>query len=436
MTNRKKSFKIAFFVLLPLALVALAVALATPFLLPKIFKDKPVTDTIDKSHLTSSYLPRLEGVNGNPILPAELDSIFYSIDPKTGKVDYFDYKDGVLAPYGGEVKSLSKTVTCSNRKLTTTIYYISSEQGLCGYGLFTPTLGEGKRDIYTYALFKLRSLPQAYGKSGALLLVSFEEKDFWMGDRLYSEAFVVSLDPSDSGAKLLTTDNGRTVGTGGALRDDWLLLTDSFLSSLGDKAYFLSGRDYTLDKRGLVTDILLVGSPKPPRAVRGIIGLWALADKDDLYYLKKTPSGFDLIKKHGEEENILKSFEGSYENDYLHSGNFLLNKKSLTLTDLLTGRDRQLEDLDTKGLAFLSVNKEGTCLLLAWPGGQEDRALQRMVYYDLSFNTKIIYEEAGLFSASNPNFTWLGERVFFHLRPSTEGGILAYCFYELGEPEA
>ncbi|HOO26794.1 MAG TPA: hypothetical protein PKW24_09295, partial [Clostridiales bacterium] len=277
MQNDNKFFKIIFFILLPFTVAALVLALTSPLLLPKIFKDEPATDIPVTDISKSSYLPRLEGFSSNPVLPSELDSIFYSIDPKTGKVDFFEYRSGTLAPYGGEVKNLRKTVTCSNRKLTTTIYYISTERGLLGYGLFTPGIGEGKADIYTYALFKLRSLPEAYGKNGALLLVSFEEKDFWIGDRLYSEAFVISLDPSDGTAKLLTTDNGRTVGADGAFRDDWLLLTDSFVSSLGEKAYFLSGRDYTLDKRGLVSDILLVGSPKPPRVARGIIGLWALA---------------------------------------------------------------------------------------------------------------------------------------------------------------
>ncbi|NLP48007.1 MAG: hypothetical protein GX345_03595 [Clostridiales bacterium] len=427
-------YKLVFYILFFLALASLASALVLPHALKAYpFKQEEIPDTqTDPIVFSESYEPALSGELEHPLLSTGLEGIFYSMDPATGFVDFYEHTAQGLAPYSGQVQTLKKSVTCSSRQLSTEIHYIEKEGALVGFGLYRPDLGGGSGDIFPYAFFNMVNLPALYGKSGALLLVDFEKENFWLADKLFTEAFIIKLDPADKTAKPLSADSGgRSVGPKGAMRDDWLFLTDDFLAALSGQAYFLSGRHYTLDQRGKKTDLLKVASPKPPRSVTGILGLWVRFKEDEIYYLKNSEKGFKLMAKQGKEEKELKSFQGNYEEDYLHDGDFLFHKKSLTLSDLLSGEDRQLEGFDSEGLFYLSSNPAKNRLVLAAPAIKEGDD-QSLIFYDLEKNRVDFYRASNLFAQANPNFGWIGDSLVFHLK-SQDDISFAYCIYDFSK---
>lgn len=431
---KKNSILLA--VLCVLAAAAVVCAVLAPGYFKKHVSGKPDTQTNDSFTLSQSgYTPRLT-LAGSPDLPplqTDIKNLFYTVNPDNGEVRFYEYAAGALLPYGGTVSVTEKTVTCSSQKLPVKLYTVEKDGITAGYGLFTAG-DQTTPQVYDYAFFKVAALPPAYGSDGALLLVDFDKNNFWLNDRVYTEAFIIGLQGSGVETKRLTTDNARTVGERGALRSDWLLLTDGFLATLGSKPYFLSSRDYTLDKKGLVADILTLADPKPPRIITGILGLWARVTEKGPAYLRATQTGFDCIVYEDKTETVLKSFSGDYFKDYLSSGNFVLNKTSLVLTDLLSGTEKTLTGVQADKAAFLSVSPDGLRAVIATPGAGDMRAKaqQTLVLYNIATNEAETFTEPLLFSQTNANFCWADNNTLFHLRPINDDGTgLGYCFIKM-----
>jgi len=424
-------------ILLPILCVAAAAAIVCAILAPGYFKrnvpGKPDTkNSVVFTLSQSKYTPllTLAGSLDLPPLQTDIKDLFYTVSPTDGAVNFYAYAAGALLPYEGTVTTVDKTVTCSNQELPVKLYYVEKDGVTTGYGLFTAA-DQTVPKVYDYAFFKIAGLPGAYGTDGALLLINFDKNTFWVKDRVYTEAFIIGLNGSGLETKRFTNNKARTIDERGALRSDWILLTDDFLASLGTKSYFLSSRDYTLDKKGQVADILTNAEPKPPRVVTGILGLWVRVTEKGPAYLRATQTGFDCIVFEDKKETVLKSFTGDYFKDYLHSGNFVLNKTSLVLTDLLTGAEKTLTGVQAGNAAFLSVSPDGTRAVIATPGAGDTQAKapQTLVLYNLSTNAANTITEPLLFSQTNANFGWTDNNTLFHLRPTNDDGTgLGYCF--------
>ena len=431
-----KKYKIIIPILCTFVVLAIAAALLAPGFFKNTFTDKPnnQTDTVF-TLAQSKYTPMLTGTGADfpadlPPLQTDIANLFYTINPADGTVAFYDATATGLVPYTGTVMTAQVTVNCSNRDIPVTLTYLQQGEKITGYGLFTATPDNAAADIFPYAFFKLTALPTAYGKSGQLLLVDFDKENFWINDKLYTEAFIVDLNNPGAKPKNLTTDNSRTVDLTGAMRSDWVLFTDDFLAILGTKPYFLSSRDYNLDRKGLVSDILELAVKKPPRVVTGILGLWARAAGDGLKYLKTTDSGFDCLTFDGASEQVVKSFSGGYFEEYLQSGHHLLNKKTFVLTDLLTGAEKTLKDVPAGSVLSFSVSPDASRAVVAVPGGGEipATAVQTLILYNLEADTAKTITEPLIFSPSNANFTWIDNNTLFHLRPSDEEATgLRYC---------
>jgi len=424
-------------ILLPVLSVAAAAAIVCAILAPGYLKknvpgktEAKKTESFTLSQSKYTPLLTLTGSLDLPPLQTDIENLFYTVSPDDGAVRFYEYTAGALLPYGGTVTTVDKTVTCSNQELPVKLCYVEKDGVTTGYGLFTAA-DQSAPKVYDYAFFKIAGLPAAYGSGGALLLVNFDKNNFWVKDRVYTDAFIIGLEGSGTATKRLTVDKARTVDEHGALRSDWILLTDGFLSSLGSKSYFLSSRDYTLDKKGLVADILTIAEPKPPRVITGILGLWARVTENGPTYLRATQTGFDCVVFADKNETVLKSFTGDYFKDYLRSGNYVLNKTSLVLTDLLTGAEKTLAGVQADSAAFLSVSPDGTRAVIATPGAgdMQAKAPQTLVLYNLSTNEAKTFAEPLLFSQTNANFCWTDNNTLFHLRPTKDDGTgLGYCF--------
>jgi hypothetical protein len=429
-----------------LAVLFTIAAILAPGYFRDAFSDKTTEQTTTVFSLDqSTYTTMLTGTGELTFPPLQTDiaNLFYTINPADGIVAYYEATTTGLVPYTGTVETTDISVTCSNRDISVKLSYVQQGEEFTGYGLFTAataakaTGDKAPSDIFAYAFIKLTTLPAAYGKSGQLLLVDFDKNSFWLDDKLYTEAFIININNPGStaqnpraAAKSLTTDNTRTVDFSGAFRSDWVMLYDDFLDSLGQKPYFLSSRDYNLDSKGLVTDILITGTKKPPRVVQGMLGLWARVDKNNLIYLKATEQGFDCLKFDSNDEQIVKSFVGNYFEDYLQSGQYLLNKNTLVLTDLLTGEEKTLTSVLTDSVAFFSISPDGLRAAVATAGAGEDlaTATQTLVLCNLETGTTTTVSEPLIFSQTNPNFCWIDNNTLFHLRPTNDDTTgLSYC---------
>ena len=434
-----KKYKVLIPLLSALAVLAIAAALLAPRCFESAFSGKPKEQTtLNFTLAQSKYTPMLAGTGTMEFPPLQTDiaNLFFTINPTDGSVAYYEADARGFVPYEGTVKTVELTVTCSNQEIPVTLTTTQLGDKIIGYGLFTATTDQDPSDIFAYAFFKLTALPKAYGKSGQLLLVDFDKNNFWIKDKLYTEAFTLNINNPGAKPKRLTTDNSRTVDLTGGFRSDWVLLTDDFLNNLGSKPYFLSSRDYNLDRKGLVSDILTVQSPKPPRVVKRLIGLWARTTGDKLMYLKATENGFDCLKADGDGKNeeSIKSFAGSYFEDYLQSGHSLLNKKTLVLTDLLTGTEKTLTDIPTDSAQFFSVSPDGSRAVVATTHAGETplTATQTLALYNLEELTATTVTEPLIFSHTNANFCWIDNNTLFHLRPSSEQATgLSYCIVSL-----
>lgn len=416
-------------ILLPVLGVLAAAAIVFAVLADDIAQRRqPETTTeIPYVYEDSAYTPRLSasGDIGFPLLPTDFNAVFCPADPG-GRFSFLEFTGSGLTPYSGTTKTLTVTVTCSSQDIPVTLYYIEKDGSLSGYGLFTTALSDAPVYLYDYAFFKLTDLPPAYGKSGALLLVSFDKSVFGTGDKVYTEAFILNMTTRKT--TRFTTENSRTVGPNGALRSDWIMLEDGFLKSLGKEALFLSGRDYTLDKWGVSVSILKNADIRPPRVRNDILGLWARIDGDALLFLRKTQNGFRAVRYADNTETVIREFEGDYFTDFVRDGNFVLDTRTAVVTDLFTGKQVTVEGGAADGKVTLCVNPGGTRAVIAATDTDKVPGLQTLRFADLRTGACETFTEPLLFDAADPGFAWTDENTLLHVRPRGENAAgLVWC---------
>ncbi len=419
-------------ILIPVLSFFAAASIVSAVLIPKYFGNHADQSVTVFTLADSEYTPLLSfsGTLDFPPLQTDIDNIFYTVTPDDGSVAFYEYVSARFVPYPGEIFTLETTAACSSQVIPVKLFYINQGGKITGFGLFTSSISKDPVKIYDYAFFKITQLPAGYGKSGALLLVDFNKDAFLRNEKLYTEAFTINLEKGKT--TRLTTDTARTVGTTGAFRPDWIMLNDDFLENLGDKPLFLSSRDYNLEKKGYISDLLTIGDPRPSRTVTGILGLWARVTEKGITYLRSTETGFNAVLASGKTETVVKSFSGDYFNDYLCSGKYIFNKTNFVLTDLITAGEKTLENISAGASSVLSVSPNGTWAVIASTNGNGAKASQSLSICDLNTGKVKTITEPLLFSQANANFCWVDNNTLIHLRPSGDDGTgLNYCILNL-----
>ncbi len=297
-----------------------------------------------------------EGVTEYPIIQTNIEGVFVRLNPN-GEFGFYQYTDeNALSPYD-DVKTVKVTATCSSQDIPAKLYYVDIDGEVAGFGLFTTAISDAKVKLYDYAFFKICTMPDGYGGGDAMLLVDFDKDDFTKAEKSYSEVF--SLDLGSGKTTKLTGDNGRLVGKDGRLRTDWAVMTDDLLRSCGGDKLYLSGRNYNLGMMDTSCDVLLINdtSKKPTWVASGLYGTYLKVTENGLVYLKKTENGFESVINKDKTETVITSFTED-KNCYLMSGDWLLNKTSLELINLLTG-DRVTLSTDIINPTSFSVSPDG-----------------------------------------------------------------------------
>ena len=280
-------------------------------------------------------------------------------------------------------------------------------------------------EVYAYAFVKLTAKPAGYG-SGYLLLADFDKDNFNKAEKLYSEIY--NFDLAKGTASTYVSNNTRLIDKNGTFRQDWTILTEDFIENLGGAKYFLSSRYYNENDKGKRADVMeLSNAYRPKIVVEDILGVWFVNDANGMHYLRKTENGFANVYKAGGKETELTKFEGDWETEYLQSGRYLVNKKSLVMIDLLTGSSKTLKGINIESADVFSVNADGTKAVFASYGELNANGVpvQSITYCTVDGSADpVTYTEPMLFSES-AGFVWLDSSSVMSVRAVDADGKTA-----------
>lgn len=328
------------FVTIGIALVA--VALACTFVYFRFFyDDSPQIDTTESS--TETVVEKLSDIqitrNGVLVnlVQTDIPDVFYGITTDY-KVKYYQYRDNRMVAVQS-TGSIATEVDFGNESLPVTIDYVRLGGKIYGIGLFIAEQGE---EVYFYNMmvFKLTNLPSGYEKEGkALLLATTSKTALTQGDVLWPESFTIDLE-SGKTSRFLKIINRSIDMTTGAGVTDFCILTQQGYNSTSGVIPFITAREY--EQGSGMLDIFVKDGTKENLFAENIYGKFLLTDGDSVIFMRKTNKGFDVIRKTGKTEDIVRSFYGSMGTDYLHKDEYLLNVNDGNLYNMLTGEKTML----------------------------------------------------------------------------------------------
>lgn len=349
---------------------------------------KKITGSIDTS--SGEKLENLTPVSFNtnyPLVQTEQKNLFYEMYPD-GTFIFYKYADGQFSEVTG-VKTKDVQLTCSYQKLKIKLYYLSTDAGTVGYGLFN-TKQETDSKMFSYVFVRLMDCPKAYSSTARtkyILLADMDAEDAYKTDKTYSDMYSYNMDSGKT--SLVVSQRDRLVQDDGTMREDWTIFTDSMLNVSEKYDLFASRRNYDTKDTTVKYDFLTVANSRASKKNSATTltnsPSYIIREKDGAYFcFANTDDGFDLVKN-GDKKNPLASFEGSFS-DYAVSSNSILNKATLEVTDITSGEKTSLKKASFTELSGFISNESGTKHILFCHGEQ-----QSMVMYNTeSGDTKII----------------------------------------------
>ena len=407
-----------------LILAVIAAGFAAAYFATRRSPEPQVTGTEPEvfSLNTSGYSRSVKtlGENGEIFLPTDKEGLYFTAT-LDNKIAFYTYSGGAFAPASYKVQKTEVKLNASNVEIPVTVSYIDAGGLTVGYGVFTSDMNKDVK-LYDYAFVKIAKKAPGYGE-GYLLLADFDKNNFYKAEKVYSEIY--NYKTGDESVSAAVSQNTRMIEKSGTYRQDWTMLTDEFIRNLGDKNYFLSSRYYTQDERGKRTDVMEWSSAYRPKIIaKDIIGTWFVSDKDGIHYLKKDGKGFNSVTKKDDKEKKSVKFEDSYDN-YLRSGNFVINKNTGTVTNLRTGDKAEAGDINLNGLSYFSINKDGTKAVLVFEEKDvSGTPTQKIVYCSLDSSGNTETFEEPMMIEDGTDLVWLpgnGSSVM-SVRPVTDSG--------------
>ena len=348
-----------------------------------------------------------------PLMATDADGVFLCANPY-GLFEFYEMKGGALSPCA-DTQTMDIKVTCSHQEIPAKLHYIEREGRVTGYGLFLTTLYEDDVRLYDYAFFRLTEMPESYG-TGKMLLVDFDESDFAKADKTYTEVF--SFDMATGKSTRMTSDNGRTVDNLGRLRTDWAQMNEALLQLGGNKLY-LSGRNYQLDSD--TADLIRnndTSNTKPTWVSSGIWEQWMHTENGTLYYAKETESGFEVYGMNSKgEEKKLAAYAGSVD-DYLFSGDYMLEKNTLALKRISTNENKGVLKSDAIHVlpTDFAVSADGTKAAVLFDGETQSALL-----CDLTAGKSECVQDKGLFANSCDRLRFLPDGKLLTIAETASG---------------
>lgn len=320
-----------------IAIAVVAVILAAGVLVLKFY---PRVNNPTDSPEATTKAPKMGEIQiergGMPInlVQSDLPDVFYGFTPNY-QLQYYQYRDNKMTPVQSTGK-ITTEVDLGNEKIPATIEYVQLGGEMFGIGLFR---ADEHKDVYFYdkVVFKLVNLPAQYAEEGkALLLVSTNGTALAKNDVLWTESFVVDLKTGET--KRFLKNINRTMDMNGAGVSDFCIMTKNSYTTEKTLVPFISAREYEAGSNKF--DIFVKEGAKERIFATDIYGKYFLIDGDGVIFLRKTKTGFDAIRKTGETEEIIQSFHGSINTEYLYEDEYIFNKSNGKLFNLKTGEEK------------------------------------------------------------------------------------------------
>ncbi|MGN0569124.1 MAG: hypothetical protein ACI4N4_01295 [Candidatus Fimenecus sp.] len=317
-----------------LAVLLIAGYFGCKYYLSKTPEAAPPNQNTDESKIADIQIAR-EGVGVVNLIQSDIPDVFYGFTANL-KLCYYQYRDNKMVQVS-HTGTIETEIDFGNEVLPVTINYVELGDKIFGIGLFRADEHEGVY-FYNKMIFKLTNLPQAYSQDGkALLLATTSENALSQKEILWPESFTVDMQ-SGKTERFLSIVN-RTMDMSGAGVADFCMLPTQGYSSKTMQIPFFSSREYGPDSGK--QDIFIKNGNKEELFASDIYGKFFLTDGDSVIFMKKTNTGFDLIRKTGETEEIQKSFYGTMS-EYLYSDDYILNKDNGKLYNMRTGEEKTL----------------------------------------------------------------------------------------------
>ncbi len=425
---KDKALKIIAAVLAATTVVSVAAFFLTKDKTPsgKPSEKDAVVYSFDNSEFTKAV--SVKGTNGEIFLPTDFENVYFTADLKNN-VAFYEYANGAFSASALPVKQVKANLSATYETIPVTVNYIEKDGKTFGVGVFSSEMGSDS-EVYPYAFVKLTNKPSGYG-AGYLLLADFEKENFYSAEKIYSEIY--NFDLASGKTNTYVSNNTRLIDKNGAFRNDWTMLTDEFIANLGDAKYFFSSRYYTAAEKGTRADIMVLSDAYRPEIVaEDILGTWFVNDANGMHYLRKTDKGFSNVINQNKTEKVLTEFDGDYFADYVQDGRWLVNKKSLAVTDLMTGATKTLKDIDITAFDTVTVSPDGNKFVFSAKGIKNGNGavVQQIVICTADGSKEpVTYAEPLLFAESS-DFVWLDNgNVMFVRATVADGSKVASVIY-------
>lgn len=325
--------------------------------LGKIFPDYAVeqgkpNENTDEGKLANAQITR-NGILAN-LVQTDIPNIFYGINSDY-TVQYYQYRDGEVLPVK-YTNSIPLKIDMGSAILNIKMNYIKIEDYVYGISVFSSS--DNADDVtyfYDLVVFKMTVMPSKYKQEGhALLLASTDKSALMSNDILWSESFDVNLE-TGAMTRFLSVVN-RTIDERGAGVTDFCILPKSGYTSSLQSLPFISSREYPAGA-GL-QDIFVKNGTKETLLASDIYGKFFVTDAASVIYLRKTTTGFDVIKNTDGVEKVTGSFYGFMGTNYMISGNYILSKGDGKLYNIVSGREYTLVGYSMNADA-LAISNDG-----------------------------------------------------------------------------
>lgn len=363
-----------------------------------------------------------------PLMQSDIHNIFYTI-ALDGTVTFYEYDNQELKqiePTG----SVAVAPQCSGVKIPATIYYVQRDDQITGYGLYYPPETGDAVLMYTYFFFDVRALPDGYPdeeNTQFLLLMDSDANDLYLQDKTYDESFFFQpfeeeIDKrTDFDHNQFVSQVNRMPSSEGRLWSDFAVFTEDVLAGAKDGCtLFFSGRKY-MDQAEDRWDLYRrYGSSGDIRTTiyTDVANMYAYEDESGrIYYMRKTETGFSVYCN----DKLIREFTGDYDTDYLRDGNYLLDKYSGTVINLLTGEENAPMGADTSDAVLFRMSPNGSRCIIGTMADDNPQD-QSLIFADLSSESHTNTAGSYLFSAANAELDFIDEDNYFHNTVSTEDG--------------
>ncbi len=348
---------------------------------------------------------------------SDIENIYYSMSPDSGEVSFFEYKDGTFT----EIEPTGKktvTASVSGQEITSEITYIQRGDDITGYGLF---LNDGESGIYFYDYFflKFKTLPVSHqvDEGDVLLLMDENKEDFYSPYKTYEQSFYYNMDNGEISRFMNNATDSADLE--GKKRSDYAMLTDDVLDSAGDEIVFFTSRYYSVIDPDLDVDLDTKNKAVYNRLVSHAHFMYAKSVEGGTVFLRENSDGTGfssiLIPGYGKDEQVIKEFSGSYETDYIRSGDYLFNIHTEVITSLITGEEITFENPGVSDAEFFAVSSDGTKAILAGVPSDSAKGTQAIAFIDIESGKTRLACGSAVYTPVNPNFTFGSDYIFFSI---------------------